>query len=301
MGLLKDVLARVQRFMSRDDAALMLLGQQQAERVAAMPSFSRLSDVEFRVYSQWGEDGIIQHLIHRIPIENPVFVEFGVEDYRESNTRFLLRRNNWRGLVMDGDPANIQTLKKDPIYWKHDLRAVASFITKDNINALIQGAGISGDIGLLSVDIDGNDYWVWQAISGIQPRIVICEYNSVFGGKHPVTIPYQADFQRTRAHSSNLYWGASLPALCELAASKGYELIGCTSAGVNAFFVRRDLAGPFRKLSAAEGYVESRYRESRDASGALTFVSGPDRLRLIADLPVVDVVRQTTLRLGDLS
>jgi hypothetical protein len=279
----------------------MLLGQQHEERVRKIDSVSSLADVEFRVYSQWGEDGIIQHLIQRVSVPNPVFVEFGVGDYRESNTRFLVRRHNWRGLVIDSDPNNIAYLKRDPIYWKHELQAVCSFVTKDNIDSLIRNAGISGDIGLLSVDIDGNDYWVWQAITGVQPRIVICEYNSVFGQQHPISIPYQADFRRTRAHVSNLYYGASLPALCHLAAAKGYEFVGCTSAGVNAFFVRRDLAGPFRSLSPAEGYVQSRFRESRDASARPTFVTGPDRLRLIADLPVVDVATGGVVRLSDLS
>jgi len=300
MRFVKRVLSKVQRFMTRDDAALMLLGRQQADQVGRLSSFSSLAEVEFRVYSQWGEDGILQHLIRRIPIENPLFIEFGVEDYRECNTRFLIRNDNWRGLVIDSDRANIEEIRRDPLYWKHDLQAICSFVTKDNINGLIQGAGFSGDIGLLSIDIDGNDYWVWQAIHGIQPRIVVCEYNSVFGARHPVTIPYQADFARTRAHSSNLYWGTSLGALCELAAAKGYQLIGCTSSGVNAFFVRKDLAGSFRPLTAQEGYVESRYRESRDASGNLTFIAGAERRKVIADLPVFDVVRQTTVRLGDL-
>ena len=279
----------------------MLLGQQHGDRVGRVPSFSTFAEIEFRVYSQWGEDGVIQHLIQRLPITHPVFVEFGVGDYRESNTRFLVRRNNWRGLVIDSDPKNIAYLKRDPIYWKHELQAVCSFITRDSIGGLIAKAGIVGDIGLLSVDIDGNDYWVWEAITDIQPRIVVCEYNSVFGSRAAVSIPYQEDFRRTRAHPSNLYYGASLAALCHLAAAKGYRLVGCTSAGVNAFFVRQDLAGSFPPLTPTEAYVESRFRESRDRSGAPTFVTGADRLRLIADLPVVDVVTQRTVRLGDVA
>jgi len=279
----------------------MLLGQQHGDRVGRIPAFSSLAEIEFRVYSQWGEDGVIQHLVQRLPMAEPVFVEFGVGDYRESNTRFLVRRSNWRGLVIDSDPENIAYVKRDPIYWKHELQAVCSFITRDNIGRLIADAGIAGDIGLLSVDIDGNDYWVWEAITDIQPRIVVCEYNSVFGSRAAVSIPYQEDFRRTRAHPSNLYYGASLAALCHLAAAKGYRLVGCTSAGVNAFFVRQDLAGSFPPLTPAEGYVESRFRESRDRSGAPSFVTGAERLRQIADLPVVDVVTQRTVRLGDVA
>lgn len=269
-------------------------------QVAAMQTGADLWSAEFKVFSQNGEDGILQYLINNVVIDNDIFVEFGVSNYREANTRFLLLNNNWKGLVIDGSADNIAAIKDEPLYWKHELVAERHFITKDNINGIISGAGISGDIGLLSVDIDGNDYWVWQAIDVTQPRVVVCEYNSVFGGDVPVSVPYQENFDRAKAHPSCLYFGASLPALCLLAKQKGYDFVGSDSTGINAFFVRSDLDHGLKKRSAKEGYVKSRHRESRDALGNLNFVSSDARLDLIADMEVVNVSNNEMLRLGQI-
>ena len=263
-------------------------------------SLENITDAEFRVFSQWGEDGIIQYLISRIPIPNRVFIEFGVENYRESNTRFLLVNNNWSGLVMDGDAKNIKQIRAMPLYWRHDLNAKCAFITAENINSLIHDAGIYGDIGLLSIDIDGNDYWVWKAISEetISPRIIIVEYNSVFGKECAVTIPYTEDFIRTKAHFSNLYFGASLNAFCLLAEGKGYKFVGSNSTGNNAFFVRSDVIGNLPIRDCEDGYVERKLREGRDETGRLMFWAGTKRLEMIAHLPVVDLESGKTITIG---
>jgi hypothetical protein len=279
----------------------LLMGKMLANRVAAMAPGADIQDAEFKVFSQNGEDGIIQYLINNIAIENDTFVEFGVSNYREANTRFLLINDNWKGLVLDGSADNIKSIRSEAIYWKHELSAEYHFITRDNINSIISGAGISGDIGLLSIDIDGNDYWVWQAIDVIAPRIVVCEYNSVFGCEHPVTVPYDEKFDRATAHHSCLYFGASLPALCLLAEQKGYDFVGSDSTGINAFFVRNDLSHGLKRLSATEGYVKSRHRESRDAQGKLTFVSGDARLGVIADMDVVNVSSNKVQALGSIT
>ena len=261
----------------------------------------RLADAEFKVFSQFGDDGIIQYLIHALgPLETR-FIEFGVEDYSESNTRFLLLNDNWRGLVIDGSRDNVERILRSEDYWRHDLTAVVAFIDRDNINALFRENGFAGAVGLLSIDIDGNDYWVWEAIDSVEPALVICEYNAVFGASRAVAVPYQPAFQRTAAHFSNLYWGASLKAFCLLAARKGFALVGTNSAGNNAFFVRTDRLGPLRPLSCEEGFVDSRFRESRDQNGRLTFLSRSARLRAIAALPVVDLETNQTIRAGDLA
>jgi hypothetical protein len=249
----------------------------------------KFRDVEFKCFSQFGDDGIVQYLVHMLNIEERTFVEFGVEDYREANTRFLLVSDNWRGLVMDGSATNVARIKSDPICWRHDLTAASAFIDAENIDSLIDGAGISGDIGLLSVDIDGNDYWVWKAISVVRPVIVVCEYNSVFGPERAITIPYDPRFTRANAHYSHLYFGASLPALVALGAQKGYSFVGSNSAGNNAYFVRSDRIGSVPVLTAAEGYVCSRFRESRDETGGLSYLAGDSRLEVIRGLPVLNV------------
>ena len=245
---------------------------------------------EFRVFSQWGEDWIIQFLIRNVNIPNKIFLEFGVENYTESNTRFLLINNNWSGLVIDGSLENIDYIKRDPIYWQHNLKVVASFIDKNNINQIITDNGIEGEIGILSVDIDGNDYWVWQSIDVINPAIVITEYNFRFGRDKAVTTPYDPNFVRTQAHYSTIYYGASLKALYLLAQKKGYAFVGCNTAGNNAFFVRRDLKPDcIKELTLEEGYVSGHFRESRDKEGNLLFLTNEEEEQLIASLPLIEV------------
>jgi len=260
----------------------------------------KIEDFEFKVFSQFGEDGIIQYLISRVPIQNDVFVEFGVEDYSEANTRFLLQNNNWKGLVIDGSSENIEVIKSRDIYWRHELTAINSFVTRENINEVIKSSGISEDIGLLSIDIDGNDYWIWEAINVISPRIVICEYNSILGDKESVSVPYDASFYRTAKHYSNLYFGASLKALCVLAEKKNYQFVGCSSNGVNAFFIRKDVAGNIRSIDCSSGYNKSRTRESRDVNGKLTFISGQARLDVIGEMDVVDIETGKVKKIKDL-
>jgi hypothetical protein len=275
-------------------AAKLLINQM---KVAGL--LPRLADAEFKVFSQFGDDGIIQYLTHRtdIPPDSQIFIEFGVQDYQESNTRFLLMNDNWRGLILDGDRANMEKVVRGSDYWRHDLTASAAFIDRDNVNDLFLRHGFRGEIGLLSIDIDGNDYWVWERIEVVNPIILVAEYNSTFGAERAVTIPYDAKFQRSRAHYSNLYWGASLKALCLLAERKGYSFVGSNSAGNNAYFVRDDKLGDLKALAAEEGYVASRFRESRNPNGELTFLRGDARLREIRDLEVFDIEQAKAVKI----
>jgi hypothetical protein len=275
------------------DRNAVLLGQLRSREVSHGGMLECLSQAEFKVFSQFGEDGIIQYLLSRVPIERRSFVEFGVEDYEESNTRFLLINNKWSGLVIESNEESVERIKRSDIYWKCDLRAVAAFVTRENINRTISEAGFEGDLGLLSIDIDGNDYWVWQAVEAVQPRIVICEFNRRFGCDYAVTIPYRADFNAAGAHPSRLYYGASLPALCLLAAQKGYDFVGCTSEGVNAFFVRQDLSSGLVKLDAQAAF-KLISTASHNGGDAL------DEMKAIEHLEVYDLEAGRLRRLSDL-
>lgn len=271
------------------DRLRVQLGDLESRQVAGLGP-GDIRRAEFHVFSQFGEDGSIQFLVQRVPIETEVFVEFGVEDYRESNTRFLLVHDNWRGLIMDGGESMHEFLQSTGLAWRHEIDAKTAFIDRDNINDLIRAAGIEGDIGLLSIDLDGNDYWILDAIDVVTPRILVAEYNSTFGQEAAVTVPYDPDFVRDQKHWSWLYWGASLAALTRLASEKGYALVGGNRAGNNAFFVRRDVLGEIPAASVAEAYSPSRFRESRDHRGQLSLVSShEERLRLMAEMPLVDV------------
>jgi len=249
-----------------------------------------LKDYEFKIFSQGGEDGIIQHLIKVVEIKNETFIEFGVEDFSESNCRYLLMNNNWSGFVIDGSPKKIARLKHSYYYWRYELVAVDAFITRENINELLAKSGFEQDLGILSIDLDGNDYYILQAIDFFKPRILICEYNAVFGGERKISVPYDGQFNRTEKHSSNLYFGASLGAMTHAAKQKGYTLVGTNIAACNAFFVRNDLVNDrLRKLTAEEAFFPSKARESRNKQGDPTFVTGENRIKLINGMPVVNV------------
>lgn len=248
-----------------------------------------IQDYEFKVFSQNGEDGIIQFLINSLSIKNKIFIEFGVETYKEANTKFLLLNNGWSGLIIDGDIEAMDRINCSDLHWKYDLQAIGSFITRDNINDLIASAGIRGEIGLLSVDIDGNDYWVLKNIDIINPQILIVEYNSLFGSEHKITVPYDEKFVRTKKHFSNLYYGASVKALADLAQEKGYDLVGSNSFGNNLFFVRHDCNTLNINLSASQAYVKSKFKESRNEQGELTFLSQEKGLELIQNEIVYNI------------
>ena len=247
-----------------------------------------MKEAEFKVFSQFGDDGIIQYLIGFVKPRVDTFVEFGVEDFEEANTRFLLMNDNWKGLLIDGSSTFIDYIKTRSFYWRYSLKAVASFVTAENINQLLADHGITGQIGLLSIDIDGNDYWVWKAITVVEADIVVIEYNSLFGSDRAITVPYQPNFMRQQAHYSYLYFGASLPALYDLALEKGYAFVGCNQAGNNAYFVRKEKLNGLPALSIREGYVYSRFRENRNQAGVMSFLDGVDRRVLIEGLPVIN-------------
>ncbi len=186
----------------------------------------RISFIERREYSQNGEDGIIAAIFGMIGTTNRYYVEFGVEDGMESNTRYLWKKKGWTGLLMDGGNENLA------------INLHREFITAENIESLFATYGVPAELDLLSIDIDGNDYWVWKAITHYLPRVVIMEYNAHIPPEVSKTIPYNPSFCWDKTD----YYGASLAALQKLGTEKGYTLVATDKNGVNAFFVRSDLA-----------------------------------------------------------
>jgi hypothetical protein len=282
--------AAIERRLLRLQTAV---GRIEARQLHPAPpvSASPLVQHEFSVFSQWGEDGIIAWLVRTVGVERKVFVEFGVEDYSEANTRFLAEHDNWTGLVLDASRDNIDRLRSSEVCWRQNLRAIAALITRNNINSLLSENGISGDIGLLSIDIDGNDYWVWQAIDAVNPQIVVIEYNHRFGPELAVTIPYDENFRRG-GQRPIIYFGASLRALVLLGSNKGYAFVGCNSHGVNAFFVRRDrMPQGLKELTVEEGYVAGTFTENRDERGLFVPAQPDEERRIVTSLPLVDVTQ----------
>ena len=247
-----------------------------------------LSEVEFSAFSQFGEDGIISWLTDNIPDISKIFVEIGTQDYWESNTRFLLKLKNWKGYIFEGSGADIKKIKSQRIYWQHKIQAFQAFVNKENINDLINSNLKEKNIGLMSIDIDGNDYWILQEINNLSPSIIVCEFNSIFGDKFKLSVPYEKDFVRNKKHYSNLYFGSSIKALVSLLKKKGYFFLGTSSRGVNAFFVKDHLKSFFLNNIKEIKIFPSKARESLNKEGKMTYGNILDEINTIRDLEVFD-------------
>jgi hypothetical protein len=202
---------------------------------ASLPYPERLTAQRFRLSSQNQEDGLTLALLHEAGPTSRRFIEIG-SGLSGGNGGFLAREWGWAGLMVDGHREHMeQVARRFPM-----TTAVAEWITRENINDLITRHGYQGEVDLFSLDLDGNDYWIWEAVTASSPRVLIMEYNSMFGPDRAVTVPYDPQFDRHRHHS--MYYGASLTALTRLNARKGYRLVAVEPAGVNAFYLRDDVA-----------------------------------------------------------
>lgn len=202
---------------------------------------------EYQVFSQNGEDGLLLYIFSQIGTTNRFFVEFGAGG-GSSNTLNLSTQFGWNGVSFDGDETSILKMRKlyDNLSAADDsriLRAETVWLSEETVKSQLSQYDIPFDIDLLSIDIDGIDYWLWHALEVFRPRVVVVEYNASLGPEAKLVIPYERDFCRwnKKWHPKGWYYGASLSAWADLAKTKGYELIACESSGVNAFFVRADL------------------------------------------------------------
>jgi hypothetical protein len=206
-----------------------------------------LNELEMKYYSQQGEDGIIEYLINSIGIENKYYVEFGVQDSTECNTRYLREKYGFTGLMMDGS------------YENKSIGLYKEFVTKENINKLFEKYNVPHKFDILSIDIDYNDLWIWKEIDiKYRPNIIVIEYNSTFPPPISVTVPYKED----GVWDGTCFFGASLSALNMIAEEKGYSLIYCDKRGVNSFFVLNEKLNNLKnlkKVSPEEAYETAKY------------------------------------------
>lgn len=201
-----------------------------------------LNDTGFRNYSQFEEDGLLLYIFAAIGTANKLFVDIGSGDCINSNCANLAINFGWHGLFIDGVEKKIN--KGKSYYKKHTdtlafpPRFACKFVQRENINQIIEEQGFSGEVDLVSIDIDGNDYWVWDALSIIKPRVVIIETHVEFGFKS-IVVPYDKDYTYPGKHP--VYHGASPKAMVKLANKKGYRLIGSNNYGFNTIYVKRGI------------------------------------------------------------
>ena len=210
-----------------------------ARKIRPLPTFD---EVGFRRHSQFEEDGILLYLFAMIGTTNKIAVEICAGNGIQCNTANLIVNHGWNGFLFDGGSDNVEAGKayfashKNTFLWPPTF--TQTWITAENVNEVVQKVGVYGEIDLLSLDIDGVDYWVWKAIDCIQPRVVVCETQNAIVADKALTVPYDASFSmEIPDHCS-----ASLAAMSKLASEKGYRLIGAHRYGFNAFFMRNDIA-----------------------------------------------------------
>jgi hypothetical protein len=230
--------------MSHCAASQIALLMAYRDRLRTGAPLPRLQEVGFKVFSQVDEDGILLFLFAIIGTTNKQCVEICAGDGIECNTANLIVNHFWHGLLIDADEHNIQRgqafYASSPAY-VFPPQLVHAWITRENINDLIRANGISGEIDLLSLDMDGIDYWAWEALTVINPRVVVLEFQCAVGPDRAVTVPYHERFTN-RDFGCVHFAGGSLAAFIKLGKRKGYRFIGCNSYGFNAFFIRNGIA-----------------------------------------------------------
>lgn len=295
---LKDwlkVAARSLQRMARDEHAenkldrqlQILLSMHFRELAASGRSLPTFGEVEFSTCSQNGEDGILLFIFSIIGTTNKRVVEAAAGDGIECNAANLILNHGWEGLLLDGNAALIERGKA--FYGQRNnawrLRRlppalIHAWIDRDNIDELIGSHGMAGPIDLLSLDMDGIDFWIWKAIQSAQPRVVVVEYNNRWSSDQSLTVPYARDFVGKGASvDGEGYFGASLKAFTCLAKEKGYRLIGANSPNTNAFFMKDDVGVDNFPEVSVESCLASAYAIHQHAT----------KYPLIKNLPVIEV------------
>lgn len=284
--LLEPLLSRRPRHSAPDSATqigLSLLYKALARSGGKLPAFR---DVGFKAYSQADEDGILLYIFSLIGTANKKCVEIAAGDGTECNTANLIIHHRWSGLLFDGNRDLVcrgqRFFRKHPATYPYPPKFVCTWITRENVNDLIRENGFEGEIDLLSLDVDGVDYWLWDAIDVISPRVVVVEYQDILGPERACTVPYRADFcarEHPTPHRMLDYAGASLPALVKLGKRKGYRLVGCNTYGYNAFFMKSGVGeDTFCEISVGECFNHPR-----------AIWGMKERFPAVKDLPWVDV------------
>jgi len=266
--------------------------------------FEHLWDAEVKVFSQWGEDGILDYLCEELGISKPKVLEIGAGNFRECNSRFLAENRNASVFAVDGRDDLSSAINQKSLRWKTHIFSMQEWITPENINNVIKIAQESMlGIDIFSIDLDGNDFWILDEANLHGVSIVVVEYNPLFGSKLEVSVPRDDKFDRTTKHFSWLYYGASIKAFIKTLSQKSFVFVGTNRVGSNGFFVRQSIVNNIklklpRDLSL---YVDWRVRESRDQQGTLNYLCNDSRIDQIKDMPLINLLDGSEIQVKDLS
>ena len=303
--LVQRIIQRIRLSISNDLQNLkFLLGQNSILISRSMSEkFVNLWDAEVKVFSQWGEDGILDFLCERIGLTKPRVLEIGAGNFTECNSRFLAENRNASVVLVDGRKDLVVNVNSSSLKWKTHIFAIEEWITSQNINTIIKSAkSMIGKLDILSIDLDGNDYWIVEAADLTEIKVIVVEYNPLFGSDFAVSVPSDDNFDRATSHYSYLYYGASLKAFNHILNQKGFIFMGSNRVGNNAFFVRQEIVEEIKLKVPVDLsiYTDWRIRESRNISGKLNYISGSNRLAEIKDLPLKDVINRIDIKVLDL-
>ena len=256
-------------------------------------NISNLNEVDFKVFSQNGEDGIIDYLLFSLQIEKPKFIEIGVGDYYESNTRFLFERSSGDGLIIDIIDNFQKRVEKNTRLWRGNLKILNRKIDSENILATLKEFNFFDNIDLFSIDVDGIDYWILEKMPKKFCKLIVAEYNPYFGSNLEISVPNDKNFDRSKYHHSNLCFGASLKSIINLLDRKGFIFLGTNLFKNNAFFVNSDFKDNlFLEIpnnNELNSFTNASFRESRDINDKLNFIDPKNILNEIKECKVVDL------------
>ena len=254
----------------------------------------KLFEVDYKIFSQNGEDGILDYILYQLGIQKPKFLEIGVGDYSECNTRFIFEKCSSKGIIIDSLDNLEERVKKNVLLWKGELNIINKSINSENILKILNENDTLNQLDLFSLDIDGIDYWIIEKLPKDFSKIAILEYNHIFGNNLKVTVPNIENFDRSVYHYSNLCFGMSIKAAIEIMEKKNFYFVGTNLFKNNAFFVSKNYPKNkfFQNLIIEDPTYSANatFRESRDIKGNLNYLSGKKKIQEISDCEVVELV-----------
>ena len=258
--------------------------------------YSYLKNSEFKVFSQNGEDGILDYLIYTLDLKNIKFIEIGVGDYTECNTRFLTHNFPFKGLVCDFNKKLKNNIKELVFTHRGEIKTYNGFINQDDVFDILKRLNFIDNINLFSLDIDGNDYYILKSLPDNFSDIFVAEYNQNFGPNLEISTPYINEFNRFKYHNSGLCWGVSIKSLVKLMEKKGYVFVGTNTECCNAFFLKKELKSKISKNYNFKINLNDCCNDfvcdARDNNGNLIQLPISKRLEAIKELEVIDLSKE---------